>query len=138
MASADSDVVACEIRMEGVWLHDPADPAGTALNLRHGSAMRSSSLAVESEASQYAGRVFPVVDYGPHEAESLRVTAIVAHGPAWHGALAALRALVRLRRTLVVRDNRGRVLRGSVAAVDESDQDYGTQVTFTASRGDGV
>lgn len=137
MPGTDGPVTSAVLHLQGLWLHDPIDPAGTAVNLRYGRAGRSSTTELLSQDSYYAGRTYPVVDYGPYVSETLRVTGIIPHGPDWADALEALRARALSRTALVVRDNRGRAFTGSLSGLDEADQPYGTQVTLTVTkRGD--
>jgi hypothetical protein len=120
--------------LEGVWIHDPADPETTAYQFRYGKAQRSDSLEVEAEASQYAGRVYPVVDYGEHEVETVTVRMDVPSGPSYVADLAAIRRFVQARRVLFFRDNRSRAFPANTSSVQSADQAWGAQPAFTVTR----
>lgn len=134
---ADSEVAAGCLSLEGVWLHDPLDPTGTARQLRYGRALRSLGIDVESSATHYAGRELPVADFGEAEAQSLRVLAPIPHGADGGAAVAGFRTASRWRRSVVVRDNRGRSLAGRLSGYLETDRDYGTDVSFVVDATDG-
>lgn len=138
MAYKDGEPVAGSVTLEGVWLHDPDDPEGTARNYRFGKAARSGTLEVSQQDTQYAGREYPVTDFGPFTTERVDVRVDVPFGPAWAGDLAGLRAFVTARKAVMFRDNRGRALSPAVlSGLREQDVETGTQVTFQASRSDG-
>ncbi|WP_328339556.1 hypothetical protein [Micromonospora sp. NBC_00421] len=138
MAFSDSDIVSAALDLVGVWIHDPADPAGTARQFPYGKASRGTALDVESGALQFAGRVYPVVDFGEGKGQVYTVRVDVAHGPDWSTQLATLEAFALASRTLMLRDNRGRCAYGTMSGYREDDQDWGTQVAFTFTRGDYV
>lgn len=130
MTSTYSDPVASSVAFSGVWLHDPDDPAGTAYNFLYARSRRSGSLEVEAEENVYAGRTFPVVDFGPFESERVQVESHAVSA----GDVAALRGFVRLRRPLYFRDNRGRAFLCRISAMTDRDEDFGSTLSFTASR----
>lgn len=136
MPYTDSEPASVVLDAQGAWLHDPADPAGTVLNLRHGRSMRGSTLDVEQAATRYAGRVYPVADYGEGENESVPARAQVPFGPDHAATLARLRVLFRLRRPLMYRDSRGRAMIGSVINLQIQDTSAGADVSFTVDRRD--
>lgn len=133
-ALAGSTLVTASVDLEGVWLHIPEDPGGTARNFRYGKAIRSANVDVTGSEILYAGRVFPVVDYGPQEHERVQARAQVPFGPDHAGDLAALRTLVRARRPVWFRDGRGRSFIGTLSDHEETDESFGTSVRFTMSR----
>lgn len=137
MSSTFSQPQSITLDLEGVWLHLPEDPAGTAHNYRYGKAMRAASVEVVGAESIYAGRVFPVVDFGPYEREQVQARAHVPQGPNQATDLAALRSLMRARRPVLFRDGRGRMFLGTLSDHSEQDEAFGTTVQFTVSRVDG-
>lgn len=137
MTSTFSQPQSIQMDLEGVWLHLPDDPAGTAYNLRYGKALRTAGMDVAGVENVYAGRVFPVVDFGPFEREQVQARAHVPQGPTQAADLAALRSLVRARRPVVFRDGRGRMFLGTLSGHSEQDEVFGTTVQFTVSRVDG-
>lgn len=134
MSSTFGTPVTVSVDLEGVWLHFPEDPAATARNFRYGKAMRASSVEVSSTEVLYAGRVYPVVDYGPFEQERVQVRAHVAYGENHSSDLSGLRALVRARRPVWFRDGRGRSMIGTLSGHEETDESFGTSIRFTVSR----
>lgn len=133
MTSTYSDPVTVTASVQGVWLHDPDDPAGTAHNFLYARSRRSGSLEVEAEDGIYAGRTFPVVDFGPYESERVQVESHAVDA----ADVAALQAFVRLRKPLYYRDNRGRAFLARVSAMSDRDEDFGSTLSFTASRVEG-
>lgn len=138
MSYADSAPVAATLTLEGVWLHDPDDPDGTALNLRYGKAARSRSLEVAVSEQRYAGREYPVADYGPFTREQVTVRSEVPFGPDWSATLAAMERFILARQPVMLRDNRGRCIpSGLLSGYQEQDAETGTTLAFTVSRVDG-
>lgn len=132
--SWDSAPASGSLWLEGVWLHDSADPQGTAVHFRYGKAARSGSLDVAQQATYYAGRTFPVVDFGAQENEQLTVRVEIPFGPTYLDDLGALRSLARSRTARVFRDNRGRVLTGTLSELRDQDTDTGSSATFQVTR----
>lgn len=136
MAYRDSDITTAVVALAGVWLHDPADPDTTARQYLFGRAARATSVDVESTALQFAGRVFPVEDFGDQQTQTYTVRVEIPDGPDSAQNLADLQGFATARRTLMLRDNRGRRAHGTLSAYREDDQEWGTQVSFTFSRRD--
>lgn len=136
MAHTDTAVQTAGIAFQGVWIHDPADPIDTVRQFVYGRSARSASIAVETQGHNYAGRTFPVYDYGDYEDNQFPVALTVPFGTTWTADMAALQAFAEYRRTLVIRDNRGRVFYGVLTAYMEKDEDFGTTVSFTFIRVD--
>jgi hypothetical protein len=136
MAIKDSAPVVGTLLLEGVWLHDPDDPSNTATNYRYGRAARSTALDVEANALQFAGRVYPVYDYGEQQTENYSVRIELTDDEGGPAKLRSLEAFAVLRKTLMLRDNRGRRAYGNLEGYREDDQDYGTAVDFSFVRVD--
>ena len=132
-AYTDSDPVTTELELLGVWIHDPDSPDDSARHYPYGKAQRETAVDVMGEGLYYAGRTYPVTDYGEHQAQEFRVTVDIPFGQDWLSATGALRTLAESRRTLFFRDNRGRALAGQMRDYRESDREWGTQVSFTAT-----
>lgn len=130
MSSTYSDPATVTATFDGVWLHDPDDPAGTLHNFRYGRSSRAGSLEVAAQDNQYAGRVYPVTDFGPHEREQVQVEA-TSVDPA---DLDALRRFIRARKPAYYRDNRGRAFLGRLTAGSDRDENHGSTLSFTVSR----
>ncbi|HET9234937.1 MAG TPA: hypothetical protein VFP10_12420 [Candidatus Eisenbacteria bacterium] len=134
MPTSDSDPSTATLVLEGVWLHDPEDAASTAVNYIYGAASREHTVEAAGVGTLYAGRTFPVVDYGEHEEETLTVVVHIPHGSTYADDLATLDALARAKRTLWLRDNRGRSFAGTITAYKVQDQKWGAAVAFTFGR----
>lgn len=131
-----SDTASARVDFKGVWLHDPTNPATTLLSYPYGPSNRTSTVEVASGSQQYAGRTFPVIDFGENETEALEVAVLVPRGDGWdwQTQVRPLALMARSRRTLVCRDNRGRVLVGALSGYQEKDNEIGTDVSFTVNR----
>jgi hypothetical protein len=134
--SADSDWETGTLTLTGVWLHDPLDPQTTSFNLPYGRSQRSSSTTVTSGSQLYAGRTWPVIDYGDTQNNVLNVQATIPNGTTWASDLVLLEALITARRTIMIRDNRRRVMYATLDGYNETDVDEGTNVSFTATQVD--
>lgn len=135
MPYRDSLPVATVLQLRGVWIMDP-DTGGqvSARQYLYGRGQREESLDPMGEEAFYAGRMDPVVDYGEHEGYSFQVTLDIPHGPAWRTDVEGLRAWGVAKKVLHVRDNRGRALYCTLDGVRVRDADWGSQVSFTATR----
>lgn len=137
MAFTDSDIVTGgPITLDGVWLHDLADPDGTVRQFRYGKSLRSTDFDPQGTQLLYAGRTDPVLEYGEHRLQSYSIGIHVPFGPDWEDDLLALQGFVEGRNTLALRDNRGRAMKGHLSDYQESDIDSGTMVTFRFTRVD--
>lgn len=135
MTQSDSEIVTASLTLQGVWLHDPSDPAGTVRQYLFGGTGRTSSPAAGSTELRFVGRVFPVYEFGEDETEDVRTTVQVPHGLDWAEQRAALLATARSKRVWCYRDNRGRRVFG-VLGVRDSDQAYGSAIDLTVDRAD--
>lgn len=136
MATTDSLPVQGGLALLGVWIHDPLAPQETARQYLYGKASRSASVDVDAGALRYAGRTYPVYDYGEGQDDQLSVSAQVPHGPDWVTQTGELLASAQVRRTLCLRDNRGRRYFGTMSGYSEDDADWGTAVSFSFTRVD--
>lgn len=134
MPFTDSNVVVASIQLPGVLIHDPADPAGTITAYPYGADSRDTAIDVEQSGTQYAGRTFPVIDYGEAETQVENIRLVVPSGEGYQEALEGLIRWQRLRRAVQYRDNRGRAIRGTVSGLKIADQSYGADVQFTLTR----
>lgn len=130
----DADSATEGISFLGLWIHDPLDPEGTVRQLLYGQAARSLQHGTIHVGVQYAGRSYPVFDYGEQKTTAFAVQIDVPHGADWRTELDALAVFADQERNVVVRDSRGRSVTGAMAGYNENDQTWGTQVSFTVTR----
>src|SRR5690606_40024069 len=72
---SESDVETTNaLQLEGVWIHDPDDPEGTIHQFRFGRNNKSSSIDIGGKEQVFAGRRFPVYDFGEHQKDSVTVS----------------------------------------------------------------
>lgn len=136
MAFADSAPVTGRLDLIGVWIHDPDDPEATIRAYPYGASSRERTVDTMPTGNHYAGRAFPVVDFGEFEGEAVSVSVQIPHGATWREDVVQARALMSRRQTMLYRDNRGRVVPGTLSGYRETDQEWGTLVAFTVTRVD--
>lgn len=137
MPYSDSEIVeGGELILLGVWIHDPEDAEGTSTQYLYGKSARSTSIDVLGVQQVYAGRRYPVYEYGEHQLDKFSVTMQIPHGPTWSADVRSIRDFSESKRTLHFRDNRGRSSFGVMDSYQEADQDWGTQVGFNWTRVD--
>jgi hypothetical protein len=134
MPYTDSATATGGVTFQGLWIHDPLDAEGTIRQHLYGAAQRSLTAAVEHSGTVYAGREYPVFDWGDQRAEEFAVRVDVPHGTSWQDDMDALKSFAENQRTTTVRDSRGRSITGAVAGYSEDDQLWGTRVSFTVTR----
>jgi hypothetical protein len=134
MSYTDSAPVTATLRLAGVWIHDPLDPPTTTRVYPWGADSREHAVDVDAAGTQYAGRTFPVVDYGEGESQVETIRLICAHGDTYQLTLDELDTWQRAKRTLHLRDNRGRNVKGTMSGLRFTDQAYGSDVSFTFTR----
>lgn len=123
-----------ELEIQGVWLHDPADDEVTVRQFLYGKDSRSTSIDTITTSQRFAGRTFPVIDYGEHEDEEFTVTVDIPHGPTHRTEESDLRGFMELKKTLFFRDNRGRAAYGTMSGYNQADQAWGVTVGFKFAR----
>jgi hypothetical protein len=145
MPSTDSDTGSSTLDLTGVWLHDPLDPEGTAKHYQIGDeSSRSMSVSPQQAGTFYAGRTFPVFDYGSTQSDAVSVGFFVPKGGGFLDPVSAgwarpaeldeLVSFAESRRTLCYRDNRGRKVFGAPGDYNEADTPEGTNVSMTFTR----
>jgi hypothetical protein len=122
------------LEIEGVWIHNPADAQTTVRQFRFGKDNRSTSIDIMGTVQTFAGRKFPVVDFGEHEEEDFSISVDIPHGPDYRTQEADLKDFAESKITLVLRDNRGRSAYGTLTGFNQSDQAWGISVAFKFSR----
>lgn len=118
------------VKLEGVWLHDPADPLGTSWHFRFNGDGAKETLTQEQVPTRVAGRARPVVDFG--DAISETVTTVIScerEGRDLH----QLRTFARRHSVLCYRDTLGRKLYGTLALSSVVDAFWGSQCELTVT-----
>ena len=69
--TAESTVQVGSVAFAGAWLHDVADPAGTVRQFRYDGRGRDEEWRPEAVLLQFAGRSYPVVEFGQQTEERL-------------------------------------------------------------------
>lgn len=137
MASAESELVTVMApELQGLWVHDPADPEGTITQHLYGGAVNGESVSVSSTALQFAGRRYSVYDFGDPQSGTFDVSIDVPFSDTWYDEIAALKALPLRRATMCFRDSRSRVVFGVVLEVKLADEISGTKVSFNMLHND--
>lgn len=132
----DSTITTLEtaLTLQGVWIHDPADAGFTVRQFLYGKDNRSTAVNTKGATQIYAGRKFPVVEFGEHQEDDFSISVDVPHGPTYRTELGDLTDFMEAKTTLVLRDNRGRVAYGTMSGYNEADQAWGSTVGFKFSR----
>lgn len=128
LGDAHSPVHAAVLDLVGTWLHDVADPAGSATRVR-GANQRDHRWAADHALTRYHGRRRPVAEWGQGGEESVTVTVTMPDDAA---AVVHLVELLRARATLCYRDSSGRLM--FVASPEVTTDDHligGSDVTVT-------
>lgn len=123
-AISESSPVVGSIALNGVWLHDVADPEGTIWNFQYDGG-RDSEWRAEAEFMQFAGRAKPVVEFGEQEEGRVKVTLQLLRNTQ---DLDKLQTLVRRKGTICYRDGRGRKVYGVITSLPVKDEPYGYSV----------
>jgi hypothetical protein len=132
--SAESATATGTLQLQGVWLHDPLDPGGTIYQFPFGKASRATDNEISQGLQHFAGREDPVADHGEHRTHTYRISSFVPFGDDYAAGLAAAVGFAEARRTLVLRDNRGRGAAGAVSRYTETDREAGTDISYAFTR----
>ena len=130
----DSAEVAVTVHLEGVWLHDLTDPQGSLRQYRYSGGGRKESYEAETTLLHFAGRPFPVAEFGEHGTQSLEASVFVPYQPAPDLGLDYLRSVIDRRAMVVYRDNRGRVIFAALHSLAFEDARGGTVASFRVDR----
>jgi hypothetical protein len=122
------------ITLQGVWLHDVTDPAGTLHNFRYDGRGRTEYWDGQPAINQYAGRTYPVAVWDESEQHQLSL-----YLQLWKRTddYTALLDLVRRKATICYRDGKGRkafVVMPTLTADDVLG--FGANATLPATRVD--
>ena len=119
-----------------VWIHDPDDPEGTVMHFRYHES-RNESNAVEVAGTVFAGRRYPVYDFGEHSTRNLDVPLqLTLYDDDWEQQMDYLRALLEARKAFIYRDKRGRLIYGITAGMEIGDTPIGAGVSMTIQAAD--
>ena len=138
MATATSDVVAITApKLQGVWLHAVVDPDDTERHYLYQAGARGETLTVQTVSLQFVGRTFAVTEFGGEESQAMGLGIKVPWGPTHDADVQWIRDALRARRVLCYRDNRGRLLFGTLdGSVKVSDALDGSDIDVTINRVD--
>lgn len=120
---ADSEPGLTTLRIQGVWIHNPKNPEGTVKHYPYGNQSGGKSITVEQQARQYAGRRYPVVDYGESQDDVMSVAIQTIRNDPYYPESGTLLSLIQFserRQTLMVRDGFGRGVIGSIEGFAEA------------------
>lgn len=131
MPYTDSASTTESLQLEGLWLHDPDDATGTIVQYRFGRASRGTSIDTKPSELVFAGRTFPVFEYGEHESISYAIKIDMPETTTTQDDLQTLIDFAETKKTLCLRDNRGRLGFGIIDGFSINDTDWGTAVSFT-------
>lgn len=134
MSEAISDTISATApSFMGVWLHDPTDPAATLRNYLFTDG-RSERLAVDVARLVVHGRRRAIAEYGDRTDDGVSVTLRIPFGGDHDSLVEYLRDVVRNRRVICYRDNRGRVVFGVLLdGISPDDVRDGTTVGLEVS-----
>jgi len=120
-----------KVTLHGVWLLDPADPAGTVHQFRFNGDGAEESYEREAVKTRYSGRRLPVVDFGEAIDVSIRVRLDTESNSR---DLRSLRDLIDRQTILMYRDTKGRLIYGYATTVPVTDAWWGasTELQMTA------
>lgn len=119
-----------------VWIHDPDDPEGTIQHFRYHES-RQETRAVEVAGTVFAGRRYPVYDFGEHSSLDLDVPLqLTLYDDDWDAQMEYLRALLEARKAFIYRDKRGRLIYGITSGLDIGDTAIGAAVTIAIQAAD--
>lgn len=134
MAQSTSAIVTSTApALVGVWMHDPTNATTTISNYVFGNIGRTETVAVQGTPLQFIGRTYPVYNTGTFETQTVKASILIPSGPTEQTQADWFRTMVRNRRTVCYRDNRGRKLYVIILEVDFTDVREGTAVQFTAT-----
>lgn len=130
MPYTDSDPSTEGLQLEGVWLHNPSNPTESLVQYRFGKANRGTSIETMPEKQVFAGREFPVFEYGEHTDITYTVKIDMPETSTTQDDLLTLIDFAELKQTLCLRDNRGRLAFGIIDGFSINDTDWGAEVGF--------
>lgn len=121
------------LTLTGTWVHDPDDPSGTAHQYPYGPG-GGTTLDLAPVLTLYAGRQYPVADFGEHQQDQCKLSLDLPFGNTWSDDLASLVDFHQLRKTVLVRDGRGRKFFGILSDFSDTPQRWGSTVSVVVTR----
>jgi len=115
----------------GIWLHVPGDEEATIHYFFLQLGNRKEDIQIESETTHFAGRTFPVTDFGQYEQQIINLDILVANEDFGY-----FRQLVRNRQVICYRDNRARKLFATFSNLSFEDRKDGVGVQFSLQQVD--
>jgi hypothetical protein len=134
--TASNIVTGVSLSMRGSYIYRLRDEAGSLFVLPIGGVDSKDSRSRDSTALQFAGREYPVYDFGSGKSETLDRATTLTYSDDDMLRLSRLREMSTSSDTWVYRDKRGRKLFCVMTKYAETDISYGTTVSFTLTRVD--
>ncbi len=131
MPYTDSDPDTDGLQLEGLWLHDPDDAEDTIVQYRFGRASRGTSIGTMPEGITLAGREFPIFDFGEHTSQVYSIKIDMPESETTQADLQTLIDFANTKKTLYLRDNRGRAAYGIIDGFSIGDTEWGSEVSFS-------
>lgn len=131
MPTTQSDVVTgVSVSFDGSFIHRPDSPDATIFWLPYGGVGRKESRSRESTAMKFAGRTYPVMDFGSGQEYALSLSTTLEYGADWEFRLARLREMSTSALPWLYRDKRGRKMYVSPSDFEVTDIPYGYEVAM--------
>jgi len=132
MTYSDSDIYSVVSgALTGVAILNPLNPSESARLYPFGNIGRKETVTVSSVRQEYLTFVHPEVSFSQQESNTLALSITIPHSDTHTAEVRDMRAVVRARKGLIYRDNRGRFLYGVLTAVTITDLPEGTNVSGT-------
>lgn len=137
MATTDSNIVmGVSLSMRGSYIYRVGAEESTLFVLPIGGVDSKDSRGRDSTALQFAGREYPVYDFGSGKSETIDRSTTLTYSDDDVFRLARLREMSQSNDTWVYRDKRGRKIYCVMTKYAEQDIAYGYNVSFTLTRVD--
>jgi hypothetical protein len=134
--TASNIVTGVSLTMRGSYIYRVGDEAGSLFILPIGGVDTKVAEGRDSTALQFAGREYPVYDFGSGKSETLDRATTLTYSDEDGARLNSLRAMSKSNDTWCYRDKRGRKLFCVMTKYVETDIAFGYNVSFTLTRVD--
>lgn len=122
-ATTTSDTQTAKVEFSKLLIHSVANPVGTLLQVEMWTSA-SQKESLEAYTHTFAGRIYPVVEYGEHERYSMTLT--LKFTKKQSNTLDSLKALIKAKTTLCVREpHQPRKIYGVALDIEETPSSWG-------------